>query len=319
MLGRTVSFENEIESNPLGGMRIDGWITRFSDICRRYGHFEHMRRKHIAGLVEDEEADTLLVWFDSIQSMIKLQTSGHPFAWDLAAEHGWSTLTVASDGETWFRDTAIYAFFDKLIDKHFFDNYERVIFYGAGQAGYAAAAFSAAAPAADLVVMHPQATLDPRRTVWDQRYLHMRRTDFNDRYGYAPDMISGCAKVWLMYDPHEIFDAMHAALFEGPHITPLLMRHMGDDLQADLMRMDMLGPLITAVAQGDDVERLFWQLYRQRRDDQPYLRRLMNAVDNAEHAELGEMLVANVSRRLRGEEPGERSTRMGRPVLRSVQ
>ena len=41
--------------------------------------------------------------------------------------------------------------------------------------------------------MQPQATLDPRVAEWDDRFLHMRRTDFTDRYGYAPDMLDAAS------------------------------------------------------------------------------------------------------------------------------
>jgi hypothetical protein len=49
----------------------------------------------------------------------------------------------------------------------FFDDFDQVVFYGAGQCGYAAAAFSVATPGATVVAIQPQATLDPRVTEWD--------------------------------------------------------------------------------------------------------------------------------------------------------
>ena len=71
----------------------------------------------------------------------------------------------------------------------FFDDFDHVVFYGAGPCKYAAAAFSVAAPAATVDAIQPQTTLDPRITDWDDRYMKMRRTDFTSRYGYAPDML----------------------------------------------------------------------------------------------------------------------------------
>ena len=89
---------------------------------------------------------------------------------------GWSHLCLLSHGDTWFRDNRVYGYFDRLIDDGFFDEFEQVIFYGAGACGYAAAAFSVAAPGAKRGDARPQATLDPRVAEWDDRYLHMRRT-----------------------------------------------------------------------------------------------------------------------------------------------
>ena len=44
-------------------------------------------------------------------------------------------------------------------------------------------------PGATVVAVQPQATLDPRVTVWDSRHRKMRRADFTSRYGYAPDVL----------------------------------------------------------------------------------------------------------------------------------
>ena len=76
-----------------------------------------------------------------------------------------------------------------MVDYGFFDELDQVVFYGSGPCGYAAAAFSVAAPGATVVAVQPQAKLDPRVTVWDSRHRKMRRADFTSRYGYAPDVL----------------------------------------------------------------------------------------------------------------------------------
>jgi hypothetical protein len=43
------------------------------------------------------------------------------------------------------------------VDDGFFDEFEQVIFYGSGSSGYAAAAFSVAAPGATVIAVQPQA------------------------------------------------------------------------------------------------------------------------------------------------------------------
>jgi hypothetical protein len=107
----------------------------------------------------------------------------------LFKKNGWSHLSIILDGDTWFHDPKVYAYFNRLDDDGFFDDFDHVVFYGAGPCKYAAAAFSVAAPGATVDAIQPQTTLDPRITDWDDRYMKMRRTDFTSRYGYAPDML----------------------------------------------------------------------------------------------------------------------------------
>ena len=66
----------------------------------------------------------------------------------MVREHRWSHMALISDSDTWFRDPAVYGWFDRLVDEGFFDEFDRVLFYGAGPCGYAAAAFSVSAPGA---------------------------------------------------------------------------------------------------------------------------------------------------------------------------
>ena len=108
-----------------------------------------------------------------------------------------------------------------LVYDKFFDDFDQVVFYGAGPRGYAAAAFSVAAPGATIVALQPQATLDPRVTEWDDRHLKIRRTHFTSLYGYAPDMLDAAKQAYVIYDPYERLDAAHAAMFTRSNVkTP---------------------------------------------------------------------------------------------------
>ena len=108
-----------------------------------------------------------------------------------------------------------------LVYDEFFDDFNQVVFYGAGPRGYAAAAFSVAAPGATIAAPQPQATLDPRVTEWDDRHLKIRRTHFTSLYGYAPDMLDAAKQAYVIYDPYERLDAAHAAMFTRSNVkTP---------------------------------------------------------------------------------------------------
>ena len=133
-------------------------------------------------------------------------------------KNGWSHLSIISDGDTSFHDPKVYSYFDRLDDDGIFDDFDHVVFYGAGPCEYAAAAFSVATPGATVVAIQPQATLDPQITEWDDRYVKMRRADFSSRYGYAPDMLDAAEQAYVIYDPCERLDAAHAAMFTRSNV-----------------------------------------------------------------------------------------------------
>ncbi|MEO0863824.1 MAG: phosphoadenosine phosphosulfate reductase, partial [Pseudomonadota bacterium] len=155
-------FDPDLADLPKGG-----WLTRLAGVAEAHGFFKPLGKRHFAAHVSG--SDTLIVTFETIQGMRALSDNAEPLGWSMVREHGWSHLCVASDGDTWFRDSHIYGLFDTLIDDGFFDDYEQILFYGAGPCGYAAAAYSVAAPGARVVAIQPQATLDPRVTEWDDR------------------------------------------------------------------------------------------------------------------------------------------------------
>lgn len=281
----------------LAGMKKTDWLATVHQLCAQLGSFEQLGALHYAAFVE--KSPTLLVTFETLQGIPALSSRAQPLGWDMMLEQDWSSLSIISNGDTWFRDEAVYAYFDRLIDDGFFDAYAQVIFYGAGPCGYAAAAFSVAAPEAHVLAVQPQATLDPRLTEWDHRFTNMRRTDFTSRYGYAPDMLDGAASAYVVYDPREMLDAMHAALFTRPNTLKLRLRHMGDAIQTDLLEMDQLAPMLLAIAGGTLDETAFAKMMRARRDHPPYLRNLLATLDAQGRETLVLALARNVTGRMR--------------------
>ena len=273
------------------------WLARVEEIADEDGYVEDLGRRHHAIFIE--EGTTLLVTFETLQGIQALSDLGQPLGWEMLKKYGWSHLCLASNGDTWFRDPAVYGYFDRLIDDGFFDEFDRVIFYGAGPCGYAAAAYSVASPGAHVIAIQPQATLDPRMTEWDDRFTDMRSRDFQSRYGYAPEMLDAAEQAFVLYDPREKLDAMHAALFTRPNVTKLRMRFMGDALQTDLLEMETWVPLIKAGGDGTRAEALFAKLYRARRDYRPYLRNLLDALEGEDRIPLIEALCTNVTGRMR--------------------
>jgi hypothetical protein len=284
-------------ASSLTGMNRRAWLEAVARIVEEDGYSEPLGRRHQAIFVE--EGTTLLVTFETLQGIQALSELAQPLGWEMVKSEGWSHLCLASDGDTWFRDPAVYGYFDRLVDDGFFDEFDRVLFYGAGPCGYAAAAYSVAAPGATVLAIQPQATLDPRITEWDPRFADMRARDFTSRYGYAPDMLEAAEAAFVLYDPREALDAMHAALFTRPNVTKLRMRFMGDALQTDLLDMGLWEDLLTGAAEGHLNAESFAQLYRARRDYRPYLRNLLQTLDRAGRDALTLMLCRNVTGRMR--------------------
>ncbi|MEL7163870.1 MAG: phosphoadenosine phosphosulfate reductase [Pseudomonadota bacterium] len=291
MANDTATFDPDLADLPKGG-----WLTRLAQVAEDDGFFNALGRRHFAAHVR--RGDTLLVTFETVQGMRALSDTSEPIGWSMVRNAGWSHLLLASDGDTWFRDRAVFGLFDNLIDHGFFDEFDTVLFYGAGPCGYAAAAYSVAAPGARVITVQPQATLDPRITEWDDRFTDMRRTDFTSRYGYAPDMLDACDHAYVLYDPSETLDAMHAALFTRTGVTKLRLRHMGDAIQSALMEMDVLTALFIQAASGTLDEAAFATLYRARRDNRGYLRRVLAATDARDTPGLSQWLCQNVTGRL---------------------
>lgn len=284
-------------AQPLAGLTQSEWLAKLEEIAEDHGYFERLSDAHVSTFIEDQS--TLLVTFETIQGIRALDEDAQPLGWEMVKSVGWSHLAIISKGDTWFRDDDVYAYFDHLVDEGFFDEFERVVFYGAGPCGYAAAAFSVVAPGATVIAVQPQATLNPEITGWDERFVEERHRDFTSRYGYAPDMLQGAEQAFVLYDPMMTLDAMHAALFTRPNVTKLPMPHMGDAIQTHLIQMQLIYRIIAQAGAGKFSRTSFAKLYRARRSYNPYLRTLMSVLDRDGRDDLTEILCRNVTSRMK--------------------
>lgn len=254
------------------------WLVIMDEIGAESGYFEPLGDAHSAFF--SDMGPVLLVSFESLSAVRGAGGGQMPLGYQIAAPRGWSSLTILAHQDSWFRDAPVFGFFDRLIDDAFFEDFDRVVFYGAGMGGYGAAAFSVAAPGCTVLALAPQATLDPDAAEWDRRFLKARRLDFSDRFGFAPDMVEGSAKAFLVYDPIQQVDAVHAAMFRGPQVVKLRARNIGRDPQAELARLNILRPLIDAACTGTLTAQTFFGLWRARRDSAPYLGRLIGRLQS---------------------------------------
>ncbi len=273
----------------------DDWLARLDAIGEDKGYFQTVGPRHWALFVD--EAPTLIVSFETVEQ-IRARPQELPAAHAIALRHGWSHLCLIADGATWYRDAAVYGYFDRLVDDAFFEDFDRVLFYGAGMGGYAAAAFAVTAPGAAVLLVNPRATLDPGLAGWDRRDLGARRLDFTSRYGFAPDMVEGAGKVFVLHDPTSTPDAMHAALFHAPYVAQLKARLLGDRLDWALAHMGVLDGLVEAAVEDRLTPALWASVWRKRRDFGPYLRAILQRSAEAGRTGHEAMICRSVNRRL---------------------
>jgi len=260
----------------ISDLAVGPWCDSIRAVCDQLGEMEQIGKSHTAAYLE--VGDTLLVGFDSYEGALDRSPTGYPMSMVIAAQNGWSSLSlIATDRKgdaPWFRGKAVYEYFDQLVEEAFFDGFDRVVFYGAGAAGHAAAAYSVTAPGATVVLVSPQATLNGRLSEWDGRHRDMRRADFTTRYGFAPYLIDGCETAAIIYDPLIKEDAMHAAMFTREHVLQIPFRHSGDDPELELIEMGGLEPLLRGAMAGDLSTSTVASALRARRTHMGYLRGL---------------------------------------------
>ena len=252
----------------------EAWAERMAEIGRSGGWFRSLAHDHQALLLDNGR--NLLVTFDTHRAAFE-RPRKLPVGMDLADECDWSHLCILARKHPWFRSEGVYAFFDSLIDQGFFEGYDRVLFYGGGPLGYAAAAYSVASPGAEVLLLNPIASQSPAVAGWDDRHREAKRMDFTSRYGFAPDMVDGARAVTVISDPCQKIDAMHAALFLGPHVQHFAARRAGSDLEAQFTRMGILNHLLAGAMEGGLGLQRFAQLWQRRRSDGAYLRHLQLA------------------------------------------
>lgn len=273
-------------SYDLTNLTRDVWLEKLDDTAEDFGHFEPVSPHHNAAFID--AGRTLFVCFEDIETIRAQNPGAAPLGWSFARESNWSSLTLlAPKPDDWFRHPAVFGYFDRIIDDGFFDDFDQVLFYGAGPAGYAAAAFSVAAPDAQVLLIQPQASLDMEIAGWDRRFPKARRLDFKTRYGFAPDMVELAQRVTVVYDPDIIEDAVHAQMFSGANTTHLRAPYIDRNAAGHFNTMGILAPMIRDAMNSALTPTAFAQYWRVRQRYLPYLRAMFHRLnDEGKHPRL---------------------------------
>ena len=274
------------------------WRRELQEFGDREGFCELLGDDHTA--LYCEAGDTLIVTFENLDHVFEMNEGKMPWGYDFVTKNGWSLLGMMAHDWTWYRDDAVLDFFDRLRDEGFFDKFKRVVFYGASMGGYAAAAFSAACPGAQVVLISPQATLAREDAAWETRYRKAWKRDFSGRYGFAPDMVASAEKVYLFYDPFAPLDAMHAALFRSDNVVKLRCRYFGHRIASMWAKIGILKEVVHGSINGTLSEKEFYHLLRGRRDERRYQREMLERLE----AKGRPWLIASYCRSVMARKPG---------------
>ena len=242
--------------------QVDAWNRTLTQAAKDRGYFEQLGPEHKALFLRGNR--TLVVTFDNLDD-VRQDPDRMPWGVNFIAGTGCSSLGIMAHGPTWYRDPHVIRFFQEMGEDGFFDGFDKVVFYGTSMGGYAAAAYSAAAPGATVIAVKPQATLDRDRAGWETRFKPAWRRDFGGRFGYAPDSIVTARRVYLFYNPMIRADAMHAALFGGPNLVKIRCAHMGHGILSVWRQMGVLKKIVAGCIERDVSAAELHELLRARR------------------------------------------------------
>jgi hypothetical protein len=261
---RAVFTANPVESN-------DTWRDIAHGLAGDTGFYRESSHHSFLFI---QRSDTLVVTFDNLDIAMEKREDRRPWGFSFIEKQGWSMLGVMAHGWTWYRDAWVYQQFDDLRDSGFFKQFKRVVFYGASMGGYAACAFVAACPGADVVAISPQSTLDKRLVPWETRYSTAWGRDFSGPYGDAAQVSRAAGRVTLLYDPYEPLDRGHVARFTGANVMKLRTPLLGHRLGSSLHQMGILSQITLGALNGTLTELEFYRTLRARKTFQRYQREL---------------------------------------------
>lgn len=279
---------------------------RLTELGAEQGFFNRLGDTHMAVFSEpeqtifDDDESVLFVSFVEADELDQELEDVCPLGAHLREENGWAHLCIIAEGRSWYRDPAVYGFFDRLVDDAFFEDFDKVVFFGVGMGGYGATAFSVTAPGCAVLAFAPQATLNPEHASWDDRFLEARKMNFTTRYGYAPHMTEAADRVYVVYDPFEKYDAMHAALFQGVFTTGLPVRYFGADPAATITSAGVMRDLVEAVAEDRLDRATFYKMMRERRKVRSYMRRVAYWAEERDRPVLAALACRSVLGRMTG-------------------
>lgn len=166
----------------------------------------------------------------------------------------WSSMQIIGVHGANFRDASIVDFIDKCDENEVFDRFNRVMFYGEGQAGYAALCYALAAPGAHVLAITPT----------------QPETDQIHRYQPIADNLMAAGHITCIEDPA----LRNSFNFAGTEVNFVRSRFLSPGAEERIMQYGLMSSLLEDVMTGDVNPEPFYAYLRARRDHRGHIRRL---------------------------------------------
>ncbi|MCD1619382.1 hypothetical protein K7H20_15075 [Salipiger manganoxidans] len=222
--------------------------------------------------------DTLVVTFDNAGIPYKEPYDRKPWGHKFFVGEGCSVLGVIPKSALWYRDDALFDVLDSLRDEGFFRAFAKVIFTGSSMGGYAAAAFSSLAEGAVVISYNPISTLARELAPWETGHKNGKLYNWSGRYHDSAAEIATARQVYILYDPMNRMDRLHAQRFSGPNVMHLATPFSGHGIPGVLLEMDSLKQVMREGVAETLTTVGFARMMRHRRSTSKYWKCLIEAL-----------------------------------------
>lgn len=222
--------------------------------------------------------DTLIVTFDNAGSPYKEPYDRQPWGHKFFVEEGCSVLGVIPKSALWYRDDALFDALGSLRDEGFFRAFAKVILTGSSMGGYAAAAFSSLVEGAVVISYNPISTLARDLAPWETGHKSGKLCNWDGRYHDSAAEIATARQVYILYDPMNRMDRLHAQRFSGHNVVHLATPFFGHGIPGVLLEMNILKQVMREGVAGILTPVGFARMMRHRRSTSKYWKCLIEAL-----------------------------------------
>ncbi|MBJ2153794.1 glycosyltransferase 61 family protein [Paracoccus sp. IB05] len=251
-------------------------------------------------------SDILLVTFDNATS-IHTHDPHQPWLLGRALKINVPILGLLAAERDWYRNADAQKMLSALQEAGFFQRFRRVVFIGTSMGAYAALALSVLVPGVEVVAFSPQSTLAPDLVPFEERYPGPTRAcDWQDLpLRDAAESLAPAARIWLIYDPFNRTDRLHANRLKGDNIERVHFNFAGHRMLREFRQSEMLNELITGLVLGVMDRAAVNRHLRQRREIEVWQNALLRKGEALGHS----ALTARAARRLFAIYPERRELR----------
>lgn len=250
------------------------WLEDLRATPGRRGFYRSMPDHALAFV--DRGPGPLVVGFDNLSSVRdRAPVRRDGWAYAFAAQRGWSHLGVLAFTPHWFREAELHDALRGLAAEGFFARFESVAMMGTSMGAFAACAFAPLAPGCTVLALSPQATLDPARVPWEERWQMAQRQDWTGGFNDAVTGLAAAGCAFLVHDPLLEQDRRHIAMFAGlPNLTLLPTPFSGHKSALFLRGAEILWTVAEQAVTGRLTQASYARLRRGARLNPWYLRPL---------------------------------------------